>query len=265
MSIVLRSRPSYKRAVIVQVVAYGLFLFGWWLVTAGLGYIKPGILPSPTSVITSFIALPMTREFWLSMRFSLLITIVSSIEALCITIPLGLLIGLHPDARAIFEKPLAALRYLPLTALLGVFMTWFGYKVNMKVQFLTLSILVYFLPAFVARIDAVTTGHLNTIKTLGANNWQTIKKVYWPSTIGQFFTDMRVLSPIGWTYIILAETINLNDGGIGQMIFSASRRSHIDVAFALLLHIVCIAFIQDKVLMFADKKIFPYKYVGGDR
>ena len=265
MSIVLRGRPSYKRAIIVQVVAYGSFLFGWWLVTAGLGYFKPGILPSPIKVVAAFVALPMTSEFWMSMRFSVIITLLSSLEALCITIPLGLLIGLHPDARVIFEKPLAALRYLPLTALLGLFLTWFGYKMNMKVQFLTLSILVYFLPAFVGRIDAVTNGHLNTIKTLGANNWQTIKKVYWPATIGSFFTDLRVLSPIGWTYLIIAETINLNDGGVGQMIFSAFRRSGVDIAFALLIWIVLVAFTQDKSLLFVDRKLFPYKYVGGNR
>jgi len=260
MNVELRGRLDSSAAFLVRVIGLGVFILGWWLVSSAVA--KPGVMPSPIKVFSAIPTLLMSSNFWGNVSYSLLLTIVSAVEAAMIALPLGFAIGLIPSARAVFEKPLAALRYLPLTALIGLFLLWAGIATNMKVQFLTVCSLVYFLPAVVNRIDGVSQVHLDTIKTLGANNWQTLKKVYLPATLSAFTSDAIVLMPIGWTYIIIAEIINLGDGGVGAMIFTSSRRSRLDEVFALLLIIIAIGFIEDRILTYLDKKVFPYKYAA---
>jgi NitT/TauT family transport system permease protein len=113
-------------------------------------------------------------------------------------------------------------------------MAWFGIETNMKVQFLAFGIMVYLLPVVVQRIADVDEIYLQTAYTLGANKWQIFKSVYWPFVTSKIFDDIRVLTAISWTYIIVAELVN-KTGGVGALIFTAAPRSRLDKVFAVLL------------------------------
>ena len=116
------------------------------------------------------------------------------------------------------------MRYLPLTAVTGLFILWFGIEDEMKVAFLAFGIIVYLLPVVVQRIDEVKDVYLKTVYTLGATDWQTVKSVYIPSVMSKLMDDIRVLTAISWTYIIIAELLNRQGGGIGAMIYIKARQ-----------------------------------------
>jgi NitT/TauT family transport system permease protein len=97
---------------------------------------------------------------------------------------------------------------------------------------------------------------------LGASKWQIITKVFVPGVLSRVSDDIRVLTAISWTYIIVAELVN-NEGGIGALIFRASRQSRLDKVFAGLFVIILIGFIQDKIFIWLDRRIFKYKYANG--
>jgi NitT/TauT family transport system permease protein len=103
--------------------------------------------------------------------------------------------------------------------------------------------------------------HLDTLWTLNASTWQTFRFVYFPSAMAKLFDDIRVIVAMSWTYIIIAEMLN-NNGGIGAMIWTATRQSRIDKVFAILFIIIFIGFIQDKIFKSLDKKIFKFKYIN---
>ena len=70
--------------------------------------------------------------------------------------------------REMFKKHIDSVRFLPITALTGIFIFWFGIGNNMK--------------------------------------------VFIPSVLSELFDDIRVLVAISWTYIIIAEMLNMNRG-----------------------------------------------------
>ena len=113
----------------------------------------------------------------------------------------------------------------------------------------------------VQRIDEVQKVYLNTVFTLGATSWQTIKTVYFPFVFSKIIDDIRVLTAISWTYITIAEMLN-KGGGIGELIWTAKRQSRIDKAFAILIIIVVIGILQDKLFAMIDKMLFPYKHIN---
>jgi len=154
-----------------------------------------------------------------------------------------------------------AVRFIPLTAVTGLFIAWFGIDSNMKVQFLAFGILVYLLPVVVQRIDDVLKIYLQTAFTLGATKWQMIKTVYLPSVASKIIDDVRVLTAISWTYIIIAEVLN-QSGGVGALIHLSGRNSRLDKVFALLIVIVLIGIIQDYLFALLDKMLFKFKYQG---
>jgi len=218
------------------------------------------ILPPPQEVFLSYPDLVQNDNLIKNSFKSLWLNIKGYIWALLIALPIGFLIGLLPMFRGMFNRPVEALRYLPLTALTGVFMAWFGTSDRMKVAFLAFGILVYLLPVIVQRINEVKDVYLKTVFTIGATPWQTIRTVYIPSVMSRVWDDVRVLTAISWTYIIVAELVNTSEGGVGAMIFINSRFSQMEKVFAILIAIILIGLLQDRYFVYLDKKLFPYKY-----
>ena len=218
------------------------------------------VLPPPPAVVQSYPELFTKDNLPVEALRSIWLNIQGYFWAISISLVFGFIIGLYPLFRGLFSKQTNALRYLPLTALTGVFILWFGIEDEMKIAFLAFGIIVYLLPVVVQRIDEVESVYLKTVFTLGATDWQTIRSVYIPAVMSKLMDDIRVLTAISWTYIIIAELLN-RAGGIGSLIFIKARQGQLEKVFAILFIIILIGFFQDRIFMFIDRRLFPHKYV----
>lgn len=247
-------------------LGFGIILLVWVMLTSGSDPImKPVALPSPWRVLQAFPKLLYENNLIQNMGFSIGINLSGYLEAILITIPIGFIIGLIKYTRWGFQREIDALRYVPLTALTMLFIIWFGIGTEMKVHFLAFGIIIYLLPVMIQRIDEVDDVYLKTVHTLGATDWQLLKTVYFPSVVSRLSDDIRVLTAISWTYIIVAEMTNSNQGGIGAAIYSIGlRQVQSDKLYALLIIIMLIGVIQDKIFVRLDKQLFPFKYQAKD-
>lgn len=255
----LRGTIDKKKSLIIEIIGFILLIFAWWLTSIIID--SKVILPSPLAVLGSFGDL-YTHDKLVSNTFtSISLNVWGYVEAVIIAIPLGFLIGLMPLFKALSSRYIDAMRFIPLSALIGIFITWFGIGSAMKAHFLAFGIIVYLLPVVVLRISELEEVYVQTAYTLGASKWQIIKKVFIPGVLSKLIDDIRVLVAISWTYIIIAEVINRSEGGIGAAIFNALRQSRLDKMFALLFIIILIGIIQDRCFKLLDKILFPHKYI----
>ena len=216
------------------------------------------VLPPPSRVLGAYSSLYLKDGLVPNAMKSIWINIQGYVWAVIISIILGFLIGLFPFFNGLLNFQVDAVRYLPLSALVGLFVVWFGLGSQMKVAFLAFGILVYLLPIVVQRVREVKDVYLKTVYTLNATDWQTIKSVYFPSVMAKLIDDIRVLTAISWTYIILAEGYN-KEGGLGNLIWESSRKGNLGKVFAVLIVIVLIGFLQDQIFKLIDRKLFPHK------
>lgn len=249
--------PNYLK-VACEIVGTGI-IFAIWLLITEFKLISPGILPSPIRVLKSFKELHFEDALIRNLIYSFKLNFFGYMEAVIVALPLGFFIGLISPLRAALARYIASARFLPLTAVVGIFVAWFGIGTNMKVQFLSFSIFIYLLPAVIERIDEVEEIYIQTAMTLGASSWQIIKSVYIPFVISRIFDDIKILAALSWTYIIVAELVNAYGGGIGALAYLAGRYSRVDKLFAILALIMLIGWLQDKFLTNLEKAIFRYK------
>jgi NitT/TauT family transport system permease protein len=234
--------------------------FVWLFITDITNWVKPATIPSPVDVLYSFKELFFRDSLVSNTIYSIKLNVWGYIEAIAISLPLGFIIYLVPLFRGMFSRPIDAMRYIPITGLVGIFIAWFGIGMGMKAHFLSFGVIVYLLPVVIQRVRETEQVYLDTVWTLGAKQWQLFFKVYLPSTLAKVFVDIRVITAISWTYIIVAEMVN-NEGGVGAMVYQAAKQSRIDKIFAIIVFIVFIGFIQDKLFQILEKWFFKYKFL----
>ncbi len=256
----LRGKLPRKTKLVIEIGGMCLFLLLWSLIAA-FELVPPKILPPPLKVLSSFYELHFEDALVRNALYSLSLNLFGLLEAAIISIPIGFLIGLYPIFKASAERSLNMARYVPLTAFIGIFVAWFGIDSNMKVQFLAAAIVLYLIPVVVQRVEEVEEVYVQTVKTLGATQWQAIRTVFIPSVLSRVYSDIVILAALSWTYIVVAEMVNSNGGGIGALSYIAGRQSRTDKVYALVLTIVLIGYILDKAFILLDRIMFGFKYV----
>jgi NitT/TauT family transport system permease protein len=255
----LRGKLNRLESVVIGLFGLISVLFLWYLATSN-GWVEETIVPSPSKVFSSFSELHTEDFLIMNAAESVKLNFWGYIKAILWSLPIGFVIGMFPFFRALLSNYVTAARFLPLSALVGMFILWFGIEADMKINFLAFGIMVYLIPTIVQRIDEVSKTYVDMIYTLGANKWQTIWNVFIPAVLSKISDDIRVLVAISWTYIIIAEMVN-KEGGVGAMIFTAARQSRTDKVFAILIVIILIGFLQDKLFKFLDQRLFPHKHI----
>ena len=257
----LRGLIDSRLNSVLQFAGFGLLILVWYILSVGdAPIVRKAILPKPLDSFNAFFELLRDNDLVMHIMHSIGLNLAGYIEAILSALVFGFIIGLYPLFRGLFQRQVDALRFVPLTAVTGIFIVWFGLGVGMKVHFLAFGIFIYLLPVVVQRIDEVSDVYLKTAYTLGATNWQIIKTVYIPHVMSKLIDDMRVLTAISWTYIIIAEMLG-SEGGVGALIWrTGQRQGRMDKLFALLVIIIIIGAFQDKLFKFLDRHFFPHKY-----
>ncbi|PHI21186.1 hypothetical protein CEQ90_03970 [Lewinellaceae bacterium SD302] len=178
--------------------------------------------------------------------------------AVFLSVIIGIPVALIPAVRAMFARQIDVLRYIPLTAVFPLFVAAFEYGEELKVSFLAFGIMVYLLPVVMQRVWETEGVYLKTAFTLGATDWQLIKTVYLPSVFSKLIDDIRVLTAISWTYIIIAESLN-RDTGLGSLLYIFARLGKMPSVYAVLIIIVVIGYLQDRLFVYMNHRLFPHK------
>lgn len=132
----------------------------------------------------------------------------------------------------------------------------------MKVMLLFVGTTFYLLPLMVDSVEQVEKVLIETGYTLKANTWNVIRFVIVPAALPEMVQKIRVVTALGWTYLIIAEMINAKYG-LGQLIYTASKYSRTDQVFAVLILILFIGILCDKAISTLYRKHFPWKISEG--
>jgi NitT/TauT family transport system permease protein len=228
-----------------------------WCVLSYANLVPTVILPSPTEVLRAFPVLHFEEALVRSIGRSLYRVYMGFLLAAAVAIPLGLIMGTFPPIKHFFVPLLDPLRFLPISALVPLFIVWFGIDEMQKIVFLFVGIFVYLLPLVVEAVENVDDVYLQTATTLGATRAQLIRHVLIPGSLPAIGEALRVMNGIGWTYVILAEVVNARYG-LGYLITVAGKRSHVDQIFALVLVILAIGVITDWIIRQANAALFAW-------
>ena len=253
----VREAVSERRARGLALAGLLTFL-GAWAVLSYSDIVPSVILPSPTEVLQAFPVLHFQEALVRSAGWSLYRVTMGFVLSGLVAIPLGLLMGTFPPVKHFLSPLIDPLRFLPISALVPLFLVWFGIEETMKIMLLFVGTLVYLLPLVVEAVERVDDVYIQTATTLGATRWQLVRHVLIPGSLPAIGEALRVMNGIGWTYVILAEIVNARYG-LGHIITVAGKRSHVDQIFAGVIVILFIGVATDVIIRIINKQLFYWK------
>lgn len=247
---------SRKLAVTLTTLGFLLVLAAWSVISYG-GIVDDLFLPTPSATASRFYELIVNEGFlsdiWASTRRILAAFAIAAVVA----VPLGIAIGSFRAVQAFIEPLVAAVRFMPATAFIPLFIIWFGIDESQKLAVIVMG--VFFpLTLLVADVSAnVPKNLLSIASTLGASNRQVFTRVLlracWPGVID----NLRIAMGWAWTYLIVAELVSA-ETGIGHSILNAGRYMDSETVIAGILTIGALGLISDALFRLLHRRLFPY-------
>ena len=229
-----------------------------WKITS-IG-INPLFIPPPEKVFwdlkETILNGSLAKATWYSFKRITVSTILSSV----ISIPIGIAIYNSNIARDILNPVISILRYIPVTAFYPLLIMWFGIDEEMKIAFLFIAMFVYMMPSVILCLNEINPDLIDTGKTIGMNKIQLILQIQIPASLQSILNSFIMMFGIGWTYIVVAETINAKYA-LGYIIQQSSSRGRTDLVFMAIVVIMAISIVFDNISKAMVRKLFRWRYI----
>ncbi|MEM7268706.1 MAG: ABC transporter permease [Pseudomonadota bacterium] len=196
------------------------------------------ILPSPLRVAEA-----MWKSRLLISEHAL-VTLSEVLIGIAIGAALGMATAIHlalsPSARAVMRPLLVFSQAVPVFALAPILTLWLGYGLWSKVA---MAVLIIYFPVTSAFFDGLMrtpAGLIDQARVMGASQWREMRYIRIPSALPALGSGLRlaaVYAPIG---AVIGEWVGASRG-LGYLMLLANGRAKIDLMFAALIVLACMA------------------------
>lgn len=250
-------RPGIAETAALTAAGFAFFFAVWWGVAAS-GWLPRAVLPTPSDVATTFMALirdPFAGyTFQQHLAASIGRYLMGFALAAAIGVPLGLLMGwfriLDDVVSPLFEavRFIAPLAWVPFAAL------WFGTGIGGP-------IMIIFSGAFPPCVVSAYRGAklvdqrlIEAAQTHGAGSLRVIAEVLVPGSLPSIISGLRVSAGLGWQSLVGAELIVVS-AGVGYLMVQGQSNLATAIVMCGMIGIGAVGFAIDVALRFVERRI----------
>lgn len=233
-----------------------------WFVASRSSLIKPGYLPTPESLWSTFVDLvrngyqgqPLIEH----VKVSLFRTLAGFAAGVVIGVPMGLFTGYNRRAGAMISPIMAFIRPIPPIAFIPMAVLYFGLGEVGKI------VLIFFVSFNYVQTNAhagaanFPIAYRRASESLGLTRWQTFLRIVLPGALPQIFTGLKVALALSWAVVVAAELVGAQSG-LGFMISDAALLFRIPVVFIGIALIGAIGLTMNLTLNYVESRVVHWK------
>ena len=217
--------PMISRSFLLSSLSIAIQL-GVWILVTEIGWANELFLPKPQAVWAAFVK-TLTKGYQGSTLLehvgaSLYRVLVSFALACLVGIPLGVLMGVSRNARALLNPLIEFYRPLPPLGLYTLLVMWLGIGEASKLSLLFLAGLPGIVISTIQAVSSIDPVYVRAARTLGATRRALIFEIYLPAAGPQILSGMRISLGFIYTVLVAAEIVAAS-AGIGWMIWDAAK------------------------------------------
>jgi taurine transport system permease protein len=252
--------PKIPRSILLSALTVAVLLATWTVVTE-MGWANELFLPKPQAVWAAFVK-TMTKGYQgatlLQHLGASLYRILTAFALACVVgIPLGVLMGVSRNARALLNPLIEFYRPLPPLGLYTLLVMWLGIGESSKLSLLFLAGLPGIVISTIQAVTSVDPVYVRAAQSLGATRRDLLFHVYLPAAGPLILAGMRI--SLGFTYTVLvAAEIVAASAGIGWMIWDAAKFLLSDVVIMGLIVLGLTGVVLDLAMRAIAKLLMPW-------
>lgn len=231
-------------------------LVAWWL-TSKAGVFSESFFPAPEKVVETGAQMFLQDGFGKDVLVSTARIFVAFVVSALVAIPIGVLMSCFKPIEGIVAPLVEFIRYIPVPALLPLFVLWAG--IGESPKFLVLFFGTFFQLVLLIKDDAdnVPQVYFDLAKTMGAKPMELMRDVLIPYMLPQMYDRLRVTLGWCWTYLVIAELIAAQLG-VGHVIKEAQRFNSPGKLFVCFIVLGLIGLLTDVVAKYGYRVLFPH-------
>ena len=270
--------------ILVRIGAYllvpVLFLVLWGVIDRQLN--NEVILPGVGQVAALFLqpteSLIAMGSLATNVAISLVRVLAGYLLAVCLAIPLGILMGYYGTAHRLLNGFLALFRPIPPLAWVPLVLAWFGvaslasmfgveegtaylYLNNLKLSMVFIIFIGAFYPVLTSAIHGVMgvrSTLLDSARVLGAGEWDIFRKILLPAASPSIVNGMRIGLGVAWMCLVSAEMLPGSISGVGYLITHAYTLARTDIVIAGMISIGIVGAVLDLFFRLIEDRKFVW-------
>jgi len=220
---------------------------------------QPVILPSFSVTMSTLFELIQNGEMVSAWQHSMQRIATATLISVTISIPLGLLARSFKVIKEIVIPFTNFMRYIPVTVFYPLLIVWLGIDEEMKVAFLFVATFFVFFPSVMIIMESINPNLIERALTSGANKWKMMRHVYIPASLPLLCRSFLAMFSVGFTYMIISETVNTRHG-LGYLMLIGSARGRTSIVFSAIIVTIITGAIIDIVGNIIIKKAFKWHF-----
>ena len=237
--------PRYAFVLPLVVCAAGV---GLWALLASLRIFLPSVFPPPQDVLAGFGQELRSGRWFDDLVASLFRVSTGFLLAVVTSIPIGLWIGRHVQARAAFLPWINFFRNLSPLAWIPFSLLWFGIGDKPAVFLIFLASFFPLLLAVTAAVASIPSVYFQVARDYGFKGPELLRRVTLPAIMPQVITALRVTAGVAWMVIVAAEMIGVKEG-LGYAVWDARNGLRNDLLVCAMISIGVIGVLIDRLLV----------------
>ena len=235
-----------------------VLLLSVWQAAVDLKWVKPILLPAPTTVAATFWSMVVSGELPKHLAISLWRVLEGFAIASVFGLMLGIGIGLSRRLDRMTDLTLQLIKPIPPISWIPLAILWFGIGEVGKIYIIFLGA---FFPVLVNTIDGIRqTDHryVELAEVLEISRARLIAQVILPSALPAIMTGLRVGLMVAWMCVVAAELIAASSG-VGFLIMDARLLSQTDQVLVGMITIGAMGKLLDVILKRLELRIISWR------
>jgi len=235
-------------------VLLAILFFGWWLVTAN-EWVANYLVPTPRQVWDRLI------EDWSSLMYHSYVTLYETVAGFLIASVLGLVTAVLIAYSRTLEKALYPIvlfaQVIPKIAIAPLIVVWFGNDLAPKI---ILAVLIAFFPVVVSGVAGLRSTDpelLELSATMGANKWQTFRKIRFPNALPHLMAGEKVAVTLAVVGAVVGEFVGASEG-LGYQLMIANGNLDAPLLFAALILMSLIGILLFVIVEVLEALLIPW-------
>ena|SRR5476649_271444 len=269
-----RSLRYSPRSALGRHLGHGLWHYGrgWlstlllvlvWYIASATGYLSVRALPGPDRILIRAWQLTLDGTLPQALWVSLSRVFWGALLGIAVGLSAGLVAGFSRLGEDLLDKPMQMIRTIPFTALVPLFILWFGIDELPKILLVALGVMV---PLYVNTFGGIRNVDIKLVEVARVARMSRLAiafQVLLPAALPNLLLGLRFALALGWIAIIVGETVGANSG-IGFLLTSARQFVRTDVMMVCVCLYALLGLVTDYMVRLLEKWLLCWRvaYAG---